>query len=58
MTLIFYASSVVAVVATLFTITRRNAIHALLYLIVSLLAIAIDFYVMGAPFVAALELIV
>jgi NADH-quinone oxidoreductase subunit J len=58
MAFIFYASSVVAVVATLFTITRRNVIHALLYLIVSLLAIAIDFYVMGAPFVAALELIV
>jgi NADH-quinone oxidoreductase subunit J len=58
MALIFYASSVVAVVATLFTITRRNVIHALLYLIVSLLAIAIDFYVMGAPFVAALELII
>jgi NADH-quinone oxidoreductase subunit J len=58
MALVFYASSIVAVVATLFTITRRNVIHALLYLIVSLLAIAIDFYVMGAPFVAALELII
>lgn len=55
---IFYASGAVAVLATIFTITRRNAIHALLYLIVSLLAIAIDFYVMGAPFVAALELII
>lgn len=58
MAFIFYASSIVAVVATLLTITRRNAIHALLYLVVSLLAIAIDFYVMGAPFVAALELII
>jgi NADH-quinone oxidoreductase subunit J len=58
MELVFYVSSAVAVVATLFTITRRNVIHALLYLIVSLLAIAIDFYVMGAPFVAALELII
>jgi NADH-quinone oxidoreductase subunit J len=58
MAAIFYVSSAVAVVATIFTITRRNAIHALLYLIVSLLAIAIDFYVMGAAFVAALELII
>jgi NADH-quinone oxidoreductase subunit J len=58
MLLVFYASGAVAVIATLLTITRRNAIHALLYLIVSLLAIAIDFYVMGAPFVAALELII
>jgi NADH-quinone oxidoreductase subunit J len=58
MLLVFYAAGATAVVATLLTITRRNAIHALLYLIVSLLAIAIDFYVMGAPFVAALELII
>ena len=32
--------------------------HALLYLIVSLLAVAIVFYVLGAPFAAALEVIV
>lgn len=58
MLIVFYASSAVAILATMLTISRRNAIHALLYLIVSLLAIAIDFYVMGAPFVAALELII
>jgi NADH-quinone oxidoreductase subunit J len=33
-------------------------VHALLYLIVSLLAVAVVFYVLGAPFVAALEVIV
>jgi NADH-quinone oxidoreductase subunit J len=33
-------------------------IHALLYLVVSFLAIAIVFYVLGAPFMAALEIIV
>ena len=32
--------------------------HALLYLIVSLLAVALIFYVIGAPFVAALEVII
>lgn len=54
----FYISAVVAVIATLFAITRRHAIHALLYLIVSLLSIAVIFYVLGAPFIAALELII
>jgi NADH-quinone oxidoreductase subunit J len=39
-------------------ITRYNMIHALLYLVVSFLAIAIVFYVLGAPFMAALEIIV
>jgi len=39
-------------------ITRLNAIHALLYLIVSLLSLAMVFFTLGAPFVAALEVIV
>lgn len=39
-------------------ITRKNAVHALLYLIVSLLSVALIFFVLGAPFVAALEVII
>ena len=39
-------------------ITRLHAVHALLYLIVSLLAVAVVFYTLGAPFVAALEVII
>ena len=55
---LFYLSSAVAIIATLAVITRRNAVHALLYLIVSLLAVAVIFFIVGAPFVAALEVIV
>jgi NADH-quinone oxidoreductase subunit J len=58
LTAIFYISAVVAIVATAMVITRRNAVHALLYLIVSLLAAAVVFFTLGAPFVAALEVIV
>ena len=54
----FYLSGAVAVAATLMVITRASAVHALLYLIVSLLAVAIIFFVLGAPFVAALEVII
>ena len=32
--------------------------HALLYLIISLLAVAVIFYLLGAPFIAALEIII
>ena len=39
-------------------ITQRRAVHALLYLILSLLAIALIFFTLGAPFVAALEVII
>src|SRR5271168_547990 len=55
---LFYLASLVAVIATLLAITRRHAVHALLYLVVSLLAVAVDFYVLGAVFVAALEVMV
>jgi NADH-quinone oxidoreductase subunit J len=54
----FYIASTIAVLATIMVITRYNMIHALLYLVVSFLAVAIVFYVLGAPFIAALEIIV
>jgi len=58
MNLLFYLSAVVAVLSTLMVITRTRAVHALLYLIVSLLAVSIIFFALGAPFVAALEVII
>ena len=58
MLIAFYFAAAVAVLATIVAITRNHAVHALLYLIISLLAIAVIFYVLGAPFLAALELII
>src|SRR5271168_1466280 len=58
MELTFYIAGGVAVVSTALMLTRLNVVHALLYLIVSLLGVAVVFYVLGAPFVAALEVIV
>jgi NADH-quinone oxidoreductase subunit J len=58
MELAFYITGAVAIVSTALTITRVNVVHALLYLVVSLLSIAVTFYVLGAPFIAALEVIV
>lgn len=55
---VFYISAAVAVGSTVMMLTRLNAVHALLYLIVSLLAVAVIFFVLGAPFVAALEVII
>jgi NADH-quinone oxidoreductase subunit J len=54
----FDISAVVAVLATLMMITRPSAVHGLLYLTVSLLAAALVFFVLGAPFAAALEVII
>jgi len=56
--MVFWIAAAVAIFATFFTVTGRNPVHALLYLIVSLLAVALIFFVMGAPFAALLEVIV
>ncbi len=54
----FYLAAVIAIAATALAITRREAVHGLLYLIVSLLAVALIFFILGAPFAAALEVII
>ena len=58
MQLTFYIAAVVAVISTIMVITRFNIIHALLYLVVSFLALSTVFFILGAPFAAALEIII
>lgn len=58
MNVFFYIAAIVALISSILTITRHNAIHALLYLILSLLSISVIFYLLGAPFIAALEVII
>ena len=55
---LFYIAAGVALVSTVLAVTRYNAAHALIYLIISLLASAIIFYLVGAPFAAALEVLI
>ena len=54
----FYLAAGVAVASTVMVITGTNPVHALLNLIVSLLAVACTFFALGAPFAGALEIIV
>src|SRR5690349_1352623 len=58
MEIAFYVSAAVAVISTVLMLIRLNVVHSLLYLVVSLLAMAVVFFVLGAPFAAALEAIV
>jgi NADH-quinone oxidoreductase subunit J len=58
MEFIFYLSAAVAVLATLRVIAHTQGVHALLYLTVSFLAIALCFFLLGAPFIGALEVII
>ena len=56
--LVFYTASAIAILSTIMVITRYNGVHALLWLILSLLSVAIIFYTLGAPFLAALEVVI
>lgn len=58
MNFVFYLSAAIAVFSTIMVISIQNAIHALLYLVVSLFSVAVIFFTLGAPFVGALEVIV
>ena len=55
---LFWIPAAVALASTLLVITRKNAAHALIYLVVSLLSVAVIFFVLGAPFAAALEVVI
>jgi NADH-quinone oxidoreductase subunit J len=57
MNVLFLLAAGAAVVSTFVAITRSNVLHAILYLIVSFASIAVIFYLLGAPFIAALEII-
>lgn len=57
-TLMFYILGAIAVIATLLAITRRNPVHAVIFLVNSFFALALLFYLLGAPLVAAWEVII
>ena len=54
---IFYLLAAVAVIATVLAITEKHPVHAILYLVTSLFSMAVIFYLLMAPLVAAFEVI-
>ena len=55
---IFYILAAVTVIATLFAITEKHAVHAIVYLVTSFFALAVIFFLLGAPLVAVFEVII
>lgn len=55
---IFYLLAIIIVGATALAITRRNLMHAIVYLVISFFGTALLFYLLGAPFLAVLEVII
>ena len=57
-TILFYILSAAALLATLLCVTRRNPVHAVIFLVHAFFALALIFYILGAPLVAAWEVII
>lgn len=55
---LIYLFGLIAIMATLRVITHTKPIHALIYLIVSLLSISCIFFLIGSYFAGALEIII
>ena len=54
---IFYILAAVAVIGTILAITEKHPVHAILYLVTSLFSMALIFFLLMAPLVAAFEVI-
>lgn len=56
--ILFYILAAVTLIGTLCAITAKQAVRAIVYLVTSFFALALIFYLLGAPLVAAFEVII
>jgi NADH-quinone oxidoreductase subunit J len=54
----FYLLAAVTLGSTALAVTRRNVMHAIIYLVLSFFGTALLFFLLGAPFLAAMEVII
>ena len=54
---VFYALSLMALVSAVLVITRRNPVHSAIYLIITLLSVALIYLQLQAEFLAAVQII-
>ena len=56
--IIFYILAGIVLAATILAITSANVMHAIIYVVISFFAMAPIFYLLGAPVLALLEIII
>ena len=56
--ILFYLLAAVTLIGTICAITAKQAVRAIVYLVTSFFALALIFYLLGAPLVAAFEVII
>jgi NADH-quinone oxidoreductase subunit J len=55
---LFYIMATVTVIATIFAISEKHPVHAIVYLVTSFFALAVVFYLLAAPLIAMFEVII
>ena len=55
---LFYINSFIILYATLLALSAKNAVHGLLYFVLSIITLAINFYLLDSPLASALEIMV
>ncbi|URJ24977.1 NADH-quinone oxidoreductase subunit J [Candidatus Blochmannia ocreatus (nom. nud.)] len=58
MVVLFYFFGILAIISTICVILNRHPVYALLFLIMSFLAISCIFFIVGAPIAGAVEVII
>jgi len=58
MNVLFYVSGAIAIIAALMVIVSTNAAHAVVYLVLTFLAMASVFLTLGAPLVGVLQIVI
>ena len=55
---LFYILAAVTVVATIFAVSEKHPVHAIVYLVTSFFSLAVIFYLLAAPLIAMFEVII
>ncbi len=55
---LFYILAAVTVIATVFAVSEKHPVHAIVYLVTSFFSLAVVFYLLAAPLIAMFEVII
>jgi len=55
---IFFVTAIICLLAAILTVSAHNSVHALLYLVTMMIAMALLLFLLGSPFAAALQIII
>ncbi len=56
--ILFYILAAVTVIATVFAVSEKHPVHAIVYLVTSFFSLAVVFYLLTAPLIAMFEVII